>query len=393
MKFITQVYSVVKTSLQSLGYRWRLAVSTVVGIALVVMVLLGFLSMSEGFRRTLENTGSAEIALIKSKGAKSETLSWLGASQEVLSRELAGIRKDGGVPMTSAEIYKAVNLTEENGSVTALGLRGMGKNGLNLRTSLSIVEGRSFAPGNRELLVGSLAMKRYPTLNLGQTVSLAGSDWTVVGVFDASDGLYGAELWTDADSVKDVFKTGPGFNVLRVALASGSTSETLLNEMTKDPRMADVDAVSEKEFFSSQSQGVIKIIELIGWPISILMAIGAIAGAINTMYNSVEAQKRDIATLRVLGFGPVPIFVSVMAEAIALVLIGGVIGTIFALLLFNGLEGTTTNSSQSQMTFKFAVSLGSILNAMTLAVIVGFFGGLIPALKAAKQPILMGLRE
>lgn len=393
MNFTSQIVAVVRSSLQSLSYRWRLAVSTLVGVALVVMVLLGFLAMSEGFRKTLEETGSDGVALLVSEGAKSETFSMLDASQVALARELGGIRKDAGNPMVSAEVYKGISLVDADGMDATLGLRGMDSEGLRIRPGLVITNGRAFSEGSRELLVGEAAVARHPQLAVGNTVAIAGAQWQVVGTFSAGSSLYGAELWTDSQSLKGVFGLDTSFNAVRIALANGVTPQQLQATLDSDPRLSDVQAVGEAEFFSAQAQGVVKIIEFIGWPIAVIMAIGAIAAAINTMYNSVEAQTREIATLRALGFGRLPIFIAVMVEAAVLVLLGGILGSLAAFALFEGLEGSTLSGSQTQVTFKFAISAASVVQAIVLAAVIGLLGGLLPALHASRKPVLDGLRE
>lgn len=393
MNFGSQILAVVRSSLQSLSFRWRLAVSTLVGVALVVMVLLGFLAMSEGFRKTLEETGSDRVALLVTEGANAEAFSLIEASQVVLARELDGIRMDAGKPMVSAEVYQSISLADGAGKDVTLGLRGMDSEGLRIRPSLVITQGRAFSEGARELLVGEAAIARQPQLAVGNSVSIAGAKWQVVGSFSAGSSLYGAELWTDSQSLKSVYGMDTHFNTVRLALASGVTPQDLQALLDQDPRMADVDAIGEAEFFSAQAQGVVKIIEFIGWPIAVIMAVGAIAAAINTMYNSVEAQSREIATLRALGFGRLPIFIAVMAEAAVLVLLGGVLGSLAAFVLFEGLEGSTLSGSQAQVTFKFALSAASVVQAIVLAAVIGLFGGLLPALHAARKPVLDGLRE
>ena len=220
MNFTSQIVAVVRSSLQSLSYRWRLAVSTLVGVALVVMVLLGFLAMSEGFRKTLEETGSDGVALLVSEGAKSETFSMLDASQVALARELAGIRKDAGNPMVSAEVYKGISLVDADGMDATLGLRGMDSEGLRIRPGLVITNGRAFSEGSRELLVGEAAVARHPQLAVGNTVAIAGAQWQVVGTFSAGSSLYGAELWTDSQSLMGVFGLDTSFNAVRIALAN-----------------------------------------------------------------------------------------------------------------------------------------------------------------------------
>jgi putative ABC transport system permease protein len=393
MNIISQIVAVARCSLQSLGYRWRLAASTIIGVALVVMVLLGFLSMSEGFRRTLDETGSDRVALLVSKGSNAEPSSWIEASQATLARELPGVRQDAGVPMVSAEVFQSISLPDQSGEEATLGLRGIDSHGIGIRPELTVTSGRVFAPGARELLVGEAAVANHPQLAVGRTVSIGGARWRVVGIFATGAGLHGSEIWTDSQSLKDVYGLQAGFNVVRIALASGVAAADLQTAIVSEPRLAKLEVVSEDSFYSAQAQGVVKIIELIGWPIAIIMAVGAVAAAVNTMYNSVEAQTRDIATLRAIGFGSLPVFVAVMAEAAVLVLLGGCIGALAAFLLFEGLEGSTMSTSQSQMTFKFAVSGMAVVQAIALAMFVGLIGGLFPALHAARKPVLDGLRE
>jgi len=393
MNTFSQTLAVTRSSLQSLGYRWRISLSTIAGIALVVLVLLGFLSMSEGFKKTLENTGAANIVIIKSKNTKSESMSWIDFEDVAVLESLQGIRKNGQQATISQELYKAVTLYNEDKERKTIGLRGIEGESFALRPGMVLSSGRMFATGSREIIVGSFAAANNSALSIGEEISIAGVVWTIVGMFDVERGLYGAELWTDASSLRDVFKTPPGFNIIRFALAQGYTTDAVQKQLTADPRMTGLDIISEKDFYSDQASGLVKVIEMIGWPIAILMAIGAIAGTINTIYNSVVVQTREISTLRALGFGKLPIFIAVMTEAVVLVIIGGLIGVLLSLLIFNGFEGSTLTGSQSQMSFEFSVTLKSILQAMSLAVVVGFLGGMVPAILAAEKPILEALRQ
>ena len=250
-----------------------------------------------------------------------------------------------------------------------------------------------FETGKNEMVVGHAAAQEFQGLELGDTVHLARVDWSVVGIFDAGGSVSESEIWTDDRVLQDVYRRGNSYQSVRVRLESPGSLETLKKALADDPRV-DVDVMSEKEYYSTQAEPLSKFIRTLGYPITILMAIGAVFGALNSMYSSVSARGKEIATLRALGFGPFAVLFSTIVESTLLAIIGGLIGGAIAYLAFNGMRVSTLNGGNfSQVVFDFAVTPDLILQGLVAALIIGLVGGFLPAVRAARLPVAQALRE
>jgi putative ABC transport system permease protein len=376
-----QTLAVTAINLKSIPQRPGMSAATVLSIALVVGVLLGFLAMANGFRATVQGTGADDVAVVMRAGSMAELNSNLMREDERLISEAPGIARDAdGEPVTSAELYVIVDGVRRASQTTAnLPLRGVGPRAPELRDG--------FEPGAAELLVGENVLAEYEGFALGEPIRLGSNTWTVVGIFSTGGTVFDSELWTDAPVVQSLYQRGNSFQSVRARLASPAAIEEVTAYTDAEPRL-NVDVQSERAFFASQAGGTVTLIEWVGWPLAILMAIGALAGAWNTMYSSVDARVREIATLRALGFSGFSAFLGTMVESLLLALLGGVIGAVVTWLLFDGLTASTLGSGFTQIVFAFAVTPGAMIAGVFLALAVGLLGGLIPAMRAARVPLL-----
>ncbi|MFD2184957.1 ABC transporter permease [Rhodoplanes azumiensis] len=390
---LKQIAAVTAINLRSIPQRFWLSLSTVVAVALVVMVLLSFLAMSAGFRRTLASSGADDIAIVLRAGARAELNSVIARDQVRLLEDAPGVARDAqGKPLTSAELYLVVDgIKRTTGTKANLPLRGIGESGAAIRKGIRLVEGRMFEPGRNEVVVGKSLLREFSGFELGRTVKFGTSQWIVVGVFEAEGSVFESEIWADLPVVQSLFNRPNTFQILRARLADPGALGALKAYNDGDPRLK-LDVKSEKDYFSEQSSQTSDLIQKLGWPLAIAMAFGALAGALNTMYSSVASRSVEIATLRAIGFGGFPAFVGTLVESLLLAGIGGVIGAVATFLVFDGFSAATLGASFTQIVFSFQLTPGLIGQGVALALIVGLIGGLLPAIRAARMPIVQGLQ-
>jgi putative ABC transport system permease protein len=364
----------------------------VIGIAGVVGVLVALLAMAQGFQATLRNAGNVETAIVLRAGANAELSSGLDRAATTLIAQAPGVRHDEyDLPVASAEVVVVSNVPKRStGTDANVEVRGVGAQVWKLRPEVHIVNGRRFEPGLRELIVGQGALTQFRGLETGSTIQLNGQSWTVTGVFASGDS-HESEIWGDAESVAAAYRRS-GFQSVSVRLRSAEAFEAFKAALTGDPRLR-VDVETTRDYYSKQSQRLTRIIRAIGFGVAVIMALGAVFGALNTMYAAVAARTREIATLRALGFSSLPLVVSVMLETMLLALAGGVLGAGVAWAVFNGYTVSTLGSNFSQVVFRFQVSPGLLLHGLQWALVIGFIGGLFPALRAANLPVTQALRE
>ncbi len=389
---LLQIGAVTLINLKSIRQRFWLSLSTVVAIALVVMVLLSFLAMANGFQRTLKGTGSDEVAVILRGGSQSEINSTVSRDQVRLIEDGPGIaRGAGGVPMVSAEAYLVVDGIKRSSQTKAnIPLRGIGQEGAAIRKGITLVAGRMFAPGSNEIVVGKGLITEFQGFEPGSTVRFGTGSWTVVGVFSAGGSVFESEIWADLPVVQSLFKRPNYFQTVRVRLQSPASLATLKRYVDEEPRLK-LDTKSEVEYFAEQASQTSDLIQKLGWPLAIALAFGALAGALNTMYSSVASRAAEIATLRAIGFGGFPAFVGTLAESLVLAAVGGAIGAAATYLAFDGFTTSTLGASFTQVVFSFQLSPRLIGEGVALALVVGLAGGLLPAVRAARMPIVAGL--
>ena len=390
--FLLQVAAVTLINVKSMRQRFWLSLSTVGAIALVVVVLLSFLAMANGFQRTLTSSGAEDVAIVLRGGSQAEINSTVSRDQVRVIEDGPGIARNAeGKPLVSAELYLIVDGVKRSSQTKAnLPLRGIGQEGAAVRKGIRIAEGRMFNPGANEIVVGKALLREFQGFEIGQTVSFATSRWTVVGIFEADGSVFESEIWADLPVVQSLFNRNNIFQTVRARLQSPAALETLKRFVDEDPRLK-LDVKSEAAYFAEQASQTSDLIQKLGWPLAIAMALGALAGALNTMYSSVAARAVEIATLRAIGFGGFPAFVGTLVESLILAALGGLIGATATYLIFDGFSASTLGASFTQVVFSFKLSPALIAQGVIMALAVGLTGGLFPAIRAARMPIVAGL--
>jgi len=400
MNWFVQVFAVTLTAIRTIPQRRGAALATVAGIAGVVAVLVGVLSIGEGFRHALRSAGSPQNALVLRSGSDSEMMSvLLGDAVEIIA-QAPGIARgpvvagEAPVPLSSAELFVVVDVPKKStGTPANVPLRGVQPAAFSTRPELKITSGRMLEWGKNEILVGEGAHRQFRGLDVGTHVKWGQNEWTVVGTFSANGALWESELWTDARVLQPSYRRGNSFQTVVARLESVDAFDRFKDALTKDPRL-DVTVQRESEFFGNQGRSLQAIIRKLGFLLAVLMGIGAVFGALNTMYSAVAARTREVATLRALGFGPGAVVVSVMAESLLLALGGGVVGALLAWLFFDGYRTSTLNwDTFSQVTFAFDVTPALLFQGVFFALVLGLAGGLFPAIRAARMPVTAALRE
>lgn len=394
MKTIKQIFAVTWLNLKNLTQRTAASAVAVVGVAAVVLVFAAVLSMAQGFERTMLSAGSDDTAIIIRSGSTSELNSGLSNEQTLIVSNAPGVLKDGDRSVMSAELYVVVDVKKRTSNTDAnVPFRGIQEGGFEVRRNVSITEGRTFEPGKNEIVVGRSAQQEFVGLDVGSTIKFGQTEWSIVGAFEDGGSVSESELWTDVRVLQNAYRRGNSYQSVRVKLENEASLETLRETLTDDPRI-DPDVLSERDYYSTQASGLTRFIKIVGYPLTILMAIGAVFGALNSMYSSVSVRGKEIATLRALGFGPFPILVSTIVESTLLALVGGIVGGLVAYLVFNGFQVSTLNGpSFSQVVFDFAVTPELLVQGLYAALIIGAVGGFFPAIRAARLPVAQALRE
>ncbi len=392
--WLIQVFAITRFGLMSIPQRRGSVAATVFGIAGVVAVLVGVLSIAAGFKRAMTASGSADAAIVLRSGADTEMVSGFGRNETRLIADAPGVARDARGPLASAELFVIINLPKRStGTDANVPLRGVEGAAPAVRDKLKIVSGRMFEWGKNEVIVGAGAAQEFSGLELGGRTKVGSAEWPVVGVFTANGGVAESEIWTDAKVLQDAYHRGDSFQSVNVRLASAGSFQEFKDALTTNPQLS-VKVLRQSDHYAEQSEAVTRLITSLGVLIAGLMAVGAVFGALNTMYSAVSARTREIATLRALGFGRGAIIVSLMLESIALALLGGLVGGGLAYLAFNNFHAATMNwQSFSQVTFAFAVTPELLVRGVLWATIIGLFGGLLPAIRAARLPIATALRE
>jgi putative ABC transport system permease protein len=391
---ISQTIAVTGVTLRSIGQRLGSSAVAVLGIAGVVIVFTAVFSIAEGFRLAMRGTGDPQTAIVLRTGSNTEMTSGLSGESARLITEAPGIEQGAGGPHASPELFVIVgHPMKRTGKDANVPLRGLSPAALKVRPSFRIVEGRMFTPGTNEIVVGRAASNQFTDLTVGSTVRWGETTWQVVGMFDAGGSVAESEIWSDARVLQPAYRRGNSYQSVYARLQSEGSLQQFKDALTSDPRL-NVTVIREPDYYAQQSQVLQSIIKSIGYGIAILMGLGAIFGAVNTMYSAVASRTREIATLRALGFGSTPVVVSVLAEAVMLSLIGGLIGGGLAWAAFDGYQTATMNwQSFSQVAFAFAVTPALLVQGLVYAVIMGLVGGMLPAIRAARLPVVTALRQ
>jgi putative ABC transport system permease protein len=394
MRGLSQLFALIGVNLRTLGQRRGSALSTVVGVACVVAVFVVLLSIGEGFRATLAATGRPDSALVLRGGSDSEMMSGLQVDATRIIADAPGVARAVSGPQSSAELFVVVDLPKRStGTDANVPLRGVQPAAFAVRKNFRILTGRTFEPGRNEIIVGRGAAEQFAGLDLGRTLRWGESQWTVVGTFSDGGSLSESEIWTDARVLQPAYRRGNTFQSVHALLQSPEAFTAFKDSLTADPRL-DVKVVRESEYYAGQSQALTLLVRSLGGFITGLMALGAIFGALNTMYNAVAGRTREIATLRALGFGRGPVVLSILGESLVISLLGAAIGGAVAYFGFNGFQTSTLNwQSFSQVAFAFKVTPALLVAGIVIALTIGLIGGLLPALRAARLPVATALRE
>jgi ABC-type lipoprotein release transport system permease subunit len=365
---------------------------TALGIGLVVFVFVWFLALSNGFKKTLVSTGRPDNLIVMRKGATSEVESYLTRDWVAIITATPGIASgEGGRPLASAELLVIANIPKRDGSAGNVSIRGVSPDAFALRPFVKIVDGRLPQPGLTEVVVGRSLARRFGNLRVGETVKFGENDWKVAGVFESGGSAFESEIWGDSEVLLPAFQR-EGFQSLTFRLAEPAQAQATIEALEKGEARIQVQVKNEVEYYSAQSGQMGVLLSTLGTFIAAIMSIGALFGALNTMYAAVDQRTREIATLLAIGFSPFSIYVSFVLESVLIALIGGLIGVLLA-LPFNGLSTGTTNwTSFSELAFNFRISPGVVASGLVFAAVLGVIGGLLPARRAARQPIAAALR-
>jgi putative ABC transport system permease protein len=389
-----QLVAVTAMNLRNLPARLGTSLVAVVGIGGVVAVLVSLLSMGEGFRAALDLSGREDVALILRGGSSDELSSTFNREQVNVIASAPGIVRDARGAVASPEFYTIVDLPmRSTGTSANVPFRGVTSRAMEVREGFRIVAGRMFEPGKDEVIVGRGAFSQFGNVDLGREVTWGSHVWRVVGVFEAGGSVSESEVWTDLTVLQGVYRRGNSVQVIRALLTSPGELPRLKRSLEDDPRV-NVSVRSEREFYADQSRILITLIRYVGTTIAVLMGIGAVFAALNTMYSAVSSRTKEIATLRALGFGATPVVASVLLEAAVLGLLGGLVGGALVYFGLNGYQASTLNwASFSQITFAFTVTPKLLVTGLLYALALGVVGGLLPGLRAARLPVTVGLRE
>ena len=395
MFWLRQTLAIIVLNLRTIPSRLSSSAVAIVGIAGVVVVFVSVLSIAAGFRAAMQGSGSPDRALVMRSGADSEMTSGVTGAEVDIINQAPGVKRDGRTAVTSAELYVIVDLPKKStpDSAANVPMRGIEPTAMALRPEVSIIDGRMFRFGTNEVIAGRGASGQFVNLNVGDTVVSGQNRWDVVGIFEADGAVAETEVWCDARTLQGAYRRGNTYQSVLAGLETQESFDSFRDWLISNPQL-NVSIRRENEYYAGQSQGLTRLITTIGVGIGALMGIGAVFGAILTMYTAVATRAREIATLRALGFETSSVLVSVLFESMALGAIGGIIGAAAAYVGFNGYQTSTINfQTFSQVAFAFRVTPELLVLGLGYALAMGFIGGLLPALRAARLPIPSALRE
>jgi putative ABC transport system permease protein len=384
----------VSYNFRSIRARWTSTIVAVLGIAGTVGVFVAMLSLAKGFKATLVASGSAGNVLVMRAGSASEMLGGITLDSIRIVQDAPGVAHDASGPLVTQEVVGVVPIPLiSTGTDANVQVRGVSPNVLEIRNFVKIAQGRMFQPGLSELIVGKNATNTYSGLKLGDSVNMGGGHWKVVGVFDAGGSSFDSEVWCDAKILSQVLQRPANiFQSATVHLTSPAAFQQFKDSVTSDPRLT-VDAVREVDYYAKQSTVMTRLITVLGGIVALIMAVGAVFGALNTMYSAVAERGREIATMRALGFSTLNVLLSFLFEALLISIVGGILGCL-AVLPLNGLTTSTMNfQTFSNLAFAFKITFDLLLMGILFALVMGVLGGLLPAIRASIRPVAVALRE
>ncbi len=393
-RWITQTVAVTALSIRTIPQRFGSSAVALVGIAGVVIVFIAVLSIGEGFRIAMADAGKPDRVMVMRKGADSEMTSGIGGPAADIIKQAPGILMQDNKPVASAELYVIIDRDKKTtGTAANVPLRGVEPTVLQVRNEVKIIQGRMFTFGTNEVIVGKSAMGQFSGLDLDSELKSGQLTMKIVGVFDAGGSAAESEMWTDSHLIQNVYRRGNSYQSVLLRLDSPDSFQKLSDWLTTNKEL-EVQVRRESEYYAAQSETMTALITGIGYTIAVLMSLGAIFGAILTMYTAVSTRTREIATLRALGFNTFSVLISVLGESFALAAIGGLAGGLLAYGAFNGYQTATMNfQTFSQVAFAFRVTPSLLIQALVMALMMGFLGGVFPAIRAARLPIPSALRE
>jgi putative ABC transport system permease protein len=392
---LSQIIAITGVNIRSIPARLGSSTVAVIGIAGVVLVFVAVLSIAEGVNATMKASGDPNLVLILRAGSDTEMTSGLPGDAVRIIQDAPGIARDAsGSPLTSPELFVVVDHPlKRSGTSANVPLRGVSPEAFQVHSKLKIIDGRNLEFGKNEIIAGRAAAQQFVNLTVGTTLKWGESTWTLVGIFDDGGSVSESELWCDVKVLQPAYRRGNSYQSVYARLSSPDSYQQLKDSLTANPQLT-VAPMRATDYYGSQTEVLQRIVRTIGGIIAILMGVGAVFGAVITMYTAVASRTREIATLRALGFGSIPVVFSVLAEAVLLGIIGGVIGGAVAWLAFDGYQTATMNfQSFSQIAFSFAVTPQLLFTALVISLVMGTLGGLLPAIRAATLPVVTALRE
>jgi putative ABC transport system permease protein len=381
-------------NVRSVSQRWSSSVVAVLGIAGTVGVFVAMLAMARGFKATLVSSWSPRNAIVRRAGADSEMVSAVNLDQVHVIESAPGVARVAGSPLVSAEVVVIAGFDlKKTGTVANAQVRGVSAKAIQVRDNVRVVEGRFFRPGLAELVVGRNALHSYAGFDLGSSVKFGGGTWNVVGVFDAGGSAFDSEVWCDANVLSQVYKRPQNvFQSVTARLQSPDALTAFKDSLTSDPRLS-VQVDRETDYYEKQSRALTTLIRVLGFLVAFVMGIGAVFGALNTMYSAVAERSREIATMRALGFGAGSVVVSFVFEALLIAAFGGVVGCLAVLPMNGYTTGTMNWQTFSHVAFAFRITSGLLVFGVVFALLMGLVGGVPPAIRAARRPVAVALRE
>lgn len=392
-----QAFALMQINMASISQRMISSAIAMLSIACVSAVILAVLTMTEGMMKTLERSGLDSSLLVMRAGAVSELQSVMfPAEVKILANHPQVEKNADNQAKYAAEMFVSAQarIIDDNGvqSTEKLALRGIGPQTVGFRPNFALIDGKSFATGRREVIIGAALARKMPQLKVGSTITLGTSQWLIRGVFADKNSVFESEIWADVAMVQSDYQRGNSIQSLRLALKPGTDIKAMNRAFQKDPRL-NVRIMLEKDYFASQGENLTRLIRWVGFPVAFIMALGAVIAALNTMYANIASRRTEIATQKAIGFMPMAILSSIVAEAVLIALLGGLLGVIPLYLAFDNLVASSQNANNlSQMMFNFDVSALLMFKAMSLSLVIGLLGGVFPAIKAMKLPVTLALR-
>jgi putative ABC transport system permease protein len=380
-------------NVRNLRSRWKVTLLAIGGIALVVAALVTILSMARGFKIALSSTGSDNNAIVTQRGSMSELSSWMDVgAANIVAVDPRVARGNDGKPLASCEVVViTARPTKDTGLPTNITFRGVSPNAFKVRNGINVVEGRMFTPGLFEVIVGKKIADRLQGVEVGSTIPIQRKNWKVVGHFTADGSSFESEIWGDYDAMAPAIGRNGGCESLTVRLTSPSVRAGFDKDLRGNPQFQ-LQADAERTYYENLAGPTAGALMGLAAFVAVVMGIGAVFGAMNTMYAIVSQRTREIGTLRALGFSRFSILLSFVMESVLLAIVGGVLGCLIALPV-NGFTAMTGTNAFSELAFAFQVTPTLLIIGLIFAVLMGIVGGLLPALRASRMPITRALRE